>query len=123
MESTPHRLAVGVQSGGLGWVEIHASGAAGQVAATLATSSVESHSAIAAQLPSVREFLAGEHIHVDSLTSERFSQTAGGHDGSSSQSGGSDGSQSARSMERERLSQSLSVEGDGESLSYVNVRV
>lgn len=123
MESTPHRLAVGVQSGGLGWVEIHASGAAGQVAATLATSSVESHSAIAAQLPSVREFLAGEHIHVASLTSERFSQTAGGHDGSSSQSGGSDGSQSARSMERERLSQSLSVEGDGESLSYVNVRV
>jgi hypothetical protein len=123
IESTPHRLAVGVDNGGLGWVEIHTTSAAGHVSATLASSSVESHHAIAAQLPEVREFLTGEHVRVDNLASERFS-------GSSRERGGSSGNQAeggdaraTRSAEQDRPSRSAAAETDSEGLSYISVRV
>jgi hypothetical protein len=127
IESTPHRLAVGVDNGGLGWVEIHTSSAAGHVTATLASGSAESHHSIAAQLPEVREFLAGEHVRVDSLASERFSASSGGREHSSGDQSG-ESARSSRGAEPDRQvrsAESLSglAETDSEGLSYISVRV
>lgn len=122
IESTPHRLAVGVDNGGLGWVEIHTSSAAGHVSATLTSGSAESHHAIATQLPAVREFLAGEHVQVDTLASERFSASSGGQRGSSGdQEGG--GGRRAPSIEPNGQARPAAPETDSEELSYISVRV
>jgi hypothetical protein len=118
MESTPQRLAVGVRSQGLGWVEIRTSNTAGQVSATFATGSVESQSAVSAQLPSVREYLAGEHVHIDNLASERFSSSSGGGEGS-----GNEGSRNASTAEAVIAPRTVSGDAEVESLSYINVRV
>lgn len=123
LESAPHRLAVGVQSGGLGWVEIHTSSTAGQVSATVASGSAESHSAIAAQLPTVREFLAGEHVRIDHLGSERFSSSSGGEGGSQGRPSGHESGQSSRSMEPQTPAPASLQEPEWERLSYISVRV
>jgi hypothetical protein len=137
IESTPQRLAVGVRSPGLGWVEVHASNAAGQVSATVVAGSAESHGAVSAQLPSVREFLAGEHVRVDNLTSERFPASSGG--GGEGFSGGQSGNEARNQAGRESRDENGSEGGpslnnpgsastitsarETESLSYINVRV
>ncbi len=123
LESAPHRLAVGVQSGGLGWVEIHTISTAGQVSATVASGSAESHSAIAAQLPTVREFLAGEHVRIDHLGSERFSSSSGGEGGSQGRPSGRESGQSSRSMEPQTPAPASLQEPEWERLSYISVRV
>ncbi len=123
IESAPQRLDVGVHSGGLGWVEIHTSSAAGQISATLASGSATTHGAISAQLPAVRDFLAGEHVHVDSLASERFSQSSSGQQGSSSNDGGHGSERGARSAEQERVVRTSTADTERDELSYINVRV
>lgn len=123
MESTPHRLAVGVENGGLGWVEIHTSSAAGHVSATLASGSAESQHAITAQLPAVREWLAGEHVRVDTLTSERFSASSGGREGSSGDQAGRGSAQTARRVETDGPARSADAETEWEGMSYISVRV
>ena len=125
MESTPQRLAVGVRSPGLGWVEIRTNNTAGQVSATVATGSVESHNALSAQLPSVREYLAGEHVRIDNLASERFSSSSGGGEGFSGGRSGNEarneGSRNAESADEAIAT--TSADAEMESLSYINVRV
>lgn len=124
IETAPHRLAVGVHTAGLGWVEIHANGAAGRVSATLATFSMESHSALSAQLPSMRNFLAGEHVRVDHLTSERF--TASSSSGNERSSGGqthNGGARPAKTTEPRGFSGTAPAEAETESMSYISVRV
>jgi len=123
IESAPQRLDVGVHSGGLGWVEIHTSSAAGQISATLASGSVTTHGAISAQLSAVRDFLAGEHVRVDTLTSERFSQSSSGQQDSSSNDGGHGGGRGARSVEQERVVQVSTVDAERDEMSYISVRV
>lgn len=123
IESAPQRLAVGVRSPGLGWVEIRTSNAAGQVSATLATGSVESHAAVTAQLPSMREYLAGEHIRIDQLASERFSPSSGGHGGSSGEQAQSSGSRATGTPESAISSGPTSADAELENLTYINVRV
>jgi hypothetical protein len=120
IENTPQRLAVGVHSTGLGWVEIRASSAAGQVSATL-TSSAESHGAIAGQLSTVREYLAGQHVQIDTLASERFSSSGNGS--SSHEHSRNENAQQARSIERGGTQNATPIEADAERLSYINVRV
>jgi hypothetical protein len=123
IESTPHRLAVGVDNGGLGWVEIHTSSAAGHVSATLTSGSAESHHAIAAQLPAVREFLAEEHVRVDTLSSERFSASSGGQRGSSGEQATDGGGRTVHTFEPRGQRQSAAAETDEEGMSYISVRV
>jgi hypothetical protein len=123
IESAPQRLDVGVHSGGLGWVEIHTSSAAGQISATLASGSVTTHGAISAQLPAVRDFLAGEHVRVDTLSSERFSQSSSGQQGSSSNDGGHGGGRETRSVEQERVVRASAADVERDELSYISVRV
>jgi flagellar hook-length control protein FliK len=122
IESTPQKLSVGLHSGGLGWVEVHTSSSGGQIAATLASGTPEAHHAIASQLPAVREFLAGEHLRVDALASERFSASAGGQGGSSGDHGGDGGGRSARSQQQDRPAQTSVAEMDWDEMSYINVR-
>lgn len=123
MESTPQRLAVGVHNAGLGWVEIRTSSTAGQVSATLSTGSAESHSALAAQLPAVREYLAGEQIHVDYLAAERFSQSAGDQGGSSRDPSRNEGARQETTVQQQSSPGASSADVDAEGLSYINVRV
>jgi hypothetical protein len=123
IENVPQRLAVGVHNAGLGWVEVRTNSAAGQVSATLASGSAETHSAISGQLAPMREYLASEHVHVDTLTSERFSPSSGGHHNSSDgQSRDGDGRQT-ETVKSEIFSGVPSMDMDTEMLSYINVRV
>lgn len=121
MESSSHRLAVGVRDTTLGWVEIRTHAAAGQVSAVLATSSSATHSALSAQLPAMREYLAGQHVHVDTLTSERYASAAGG-DSSHGQAGNRESSD-AETPRPSIVSQQFSEEAEAESLSCISVRV
>lgn len=123
IESTPQRLTVGVRSTGLGWLEVHANNVAGQVSATVATSSTESHNAISAQLPTMREYLAGEHVRVDSLATERFPQSSGGQGSSSGNQSRNGDARQPRTMEPERSSGVSSEVVETEKLSYISVRV
>ncbi|MFP5227542.1 MAG: hypothetical protein ACLGXA_07910, partial [Acidobacteriota bacterium] len=123
IESSPQRLAVGVHSGGLGWVEIHTSSAAGQVTATLASGSAESHSALAAQLPTVREFLAGEHVRIDHLASEQFTGSSGGQGGAPADTSRHGGDRGARTTAPEPSHAMVSAEVEMDDLSYISVRV
>jgi hypothetical protein len=114
--SGPQRLAVGVRDAGLGWVEIRTHAAAGQVSAVVGTSA-GSHPALAAALPSMREYLAGQQVRVDHLAAETFSASSGGREGSR-ESGGE-----AREG-RGRLPAAMTPEAEPEeSRSYISVRV
>ena len=122
VERMPHRLAVGIHNTGLGWVEIHTSSTGGQVSAILASGSSESHSTITAQLPTVREFLAGEHVRIDHLASEKFSSFQGGQGDSS----GSHSQSADRRLPRNMEPHSNAAPGpepEWERLSYISVRV
>ncbi|MGB9031613.1 MAG: hypothetical protein WCC27_15940 [Acidobacteriaceae bacterium] len=124
IESSTRRLAVGVRNADLGWVEIRTSNAAGQVSATLATSSVESHNLVAAQLPLMREYLAGQQVRVDNLASEDFSASAGHREASSgNQPGDGGGSRDTKAPEQAIGPSPTIANGEPESLSYINVRV
>jgi hypothetical protein len=124
IESSTRRLAVGVRNADLGWVEIRTSNAAGQVSATLATSSAESHSVVSAQLPSMREYLAGQQVRVDSLASENFSMSSGHQEASSGDQPREDGGTGGMKVPEPVIPARTSVaDADTESLSYINVRV
>ena len=128
IESVPQRLAVGVQSGGLGWVEIRTNSAAGQISATLASGSAESHNALSAQLPAVREFLAGEHVRIDHLASKIFSGSAGGRESGGGQEPGQGSARQspndpARTTETWRPLSGSPTDVGTENLSYISVRV
>ena len=122
--SSPQRLAVGVRNAEMGWVEVHANSAAGQVSATLATGSVESHTALSAQLPSMREYLSAEHVRIDHLATENFSASSGhgeGFSGERSRNGA--GAHGSNQPEQVASSREVSGEADMDELSYINVRV
>jgi flagellar hook-length control protein FliK len=121
--STPQRLTVGVQSAGLGWVEIHAHTTQGLVSATLATGSVESHHAVSAQLPWIRESLSGAQVRVGDLTSEVFSAPSRNREGSQQDQPQSGGGDSRKTTGQEERPARASMEAEVEALSYINVRV
>jgi hypothetical protein len=123
IESAPQRLAVGVHNAGLGWVEIRTNSAAGQVSATLASGSAETHSAISAQLPTMRENLASEHVHIDTLASERFSPSSGSHHSSSEDQSRSGDGRQLGTVKSEIFLGASPVDVDTEMSSYINVRV
>jgi hypothetical protein len=123
IESSPQRLAIGVHRERLGWVEIRTNSAAGQIAATLASGPGEPHNTISAQLPMVREYLAGEHVRVDTLASERFSQSPGGGGDSSGNQSRNGGARDMKAGETDASLMGSPVEVDVQGLSYINVRV
>jgi len=114
----PRQLAVGVRDDGLGWVEIRAHAAAGQVSAVVATSAA-SHQAIATELPSMREYLASQQVRVDYLGAERFASSSGGREGS----GESGGQPRGETVRGEGAPAMVAETEPEESLSYISVRV
>ncbi|MGC2618114.1 MAG: flagellar hook-length control protein FliK [Acidobacteriaceae bacterium] len=131
-ESSPQRLAVGVRDAGLGWVEIRTHAAGGQVSAVLTAASSEAQAALSAHLPEVREYLAGQQVRVDQLSSEQ--RMPGGGEGAGREPSGNAGNAQAgnapggsasagNSDAQEQGSAAALYAGDGESLSYINVRV
>lgn len=123
IENTPQRLAVGVRNAGLGWVEIRTNRVAGQVSATLSTGSVESHAAVSAQLPPMREYLSAEHVRIDNLASERFSQSSGNREGFSDGQSRNGGGRDTKTPEQAISPRTSSADAEMESMSYINVRV
>jgi hypothetical protein len=123
LESTPHRLAVGVQDNGLGWIEIRAHADAGRVSAVVAAGSSEAQSAISVHLPEVREYLAGQQVHVAQLSSEQFS--ASPRDGEGSRGRSADDAERANSASPVQVTprSDFADEAGEESLTYINVRV
>jgi flagellar hook-length control protein FliK len=123
-ESSPQRLAVGVRDAGLGWVEIRTHAAAGQVSAVLTATSSEAQAALTAHLPEVREYLAGQQVHLDQLSSERRSPGDGESSGRE-QGGNAGNAQNVTQEARKQSSDAAMFGGDAneESLSYINVRV
>lgn len=138
-ESSPQRLAVGVRDAGLGWVEIRTHAAGGQVSAVLTAATSEAQATLAAHLPEVREYLAGQQVRVDQLSSEALARgeregssggQAGNGQGGNAEAGNAQGesaqagSARAGNLETRKLgSVAAMFAGDGEKLSYVNVRV
>lgn len=121
LTSSPQRLSVGVRDAGLGWVEVHTHAAAGQVSAVVGTSSAEAHAALSAQLPAMREYLAAQHVHVDTLGTQQFSPSAGQREHARDPRG-----EPARGEPAEPLRSGIereSADGEEETLSYISVRV
>jgi flagellar hook-length control protein FliK len=141
IESSPQRLAVGVRDAGLGWVEIRTHAAGGQIGAVVGTGSAASHQALAEELPSMREYLAGQQVKVGHLAAENFSAMGGGQRGNASggqgsghastgsqnsgnQSSGNAGQDVARRARAEAGVQAVFAGGGlDETLSYISVRV
>jgi hypothetical protein len=70
----------------------------------------------------MREYLAGQQVQVDTLTSERFSSSSG-NGSTPHQHSSNEYAQQAKGMERETAPTTTSIEVDTERLSYINVRV
>jgi flagellar hook-length control protein FliK len=80
-----NRVAVGLHDPALGWVEIKTQSTGGQIAAALVASSTQSHQTLAAQLPSMAQFLSDREIRISSIAVEQ--QTLGGSLGDRTGSG------------------------------------
>jgi hypothetical protein len=80
-----NRVAVGVHDPSLGWLEIKTQSTAGQVTAALVTTSSQTHDHLAAQLPSLAQFLAEREVKVGSMAVEQ--QPAGGSNSSQTGAG------------------------------------
>lgn len=125
LSSTPRRLEVGLHDASLGWVEVRAHTAAGEVAATVSTASATAHAALTAALPSMRASLAGQSVRVET----QFSQTSssGGGQGNPSQQGreappGGTGTE-ARSASAEAIVGQGETETPARDLSWIDIRV
>jgi hypothetical protein len=124
IESSPQRLAVGVRTSELGWVEIRTNSAAGQVSATVATNSTEAHPALTGQLSSMREYLVGQNVHVDHLAWESFPASSDQRESSSGERSPDGGGTRGAKVPEQAISRgTASADADTESLSYINVRV
>jgi hypothetical protein len=123
LESAPQRLSVGVRDGGLGWVEIRTRAAAGQVSAVLATGSSEAHSTLQAQMPELRNYLAGQQVRVDQLATERFLTSSGSRDPAPQQDGRNGPSRDSDAPREGTPMTAAPGEVVEEGLSYIDVRV
>lgn len=118
LSRTPQRLDVGVRDAGLGWVEVRAHAAEGQIMATV-SGSAEAHPALAAQLPAMRDYLAGQQVRVDALNAQPFEAGADGgrnapdhrHPGANTAAGSA------------AASPEFSDEAEADSLKWIDVRV
>jgi flagellar hook-length control protein FliK len=126
IESSPQRLAVGVRTSELGWIEIRINNDAGQVSATVATNSADAHPALTGQLSSMREYLVGQNVHVDHLAWESFPASSDQREGSSGERSPDGGGTRGAKVPDQAISGgtgTASADADAESLSYINVRV
>jgi hypothetical protein len=74
-------VEVGVRDPTLGWIEVRAEGAAGQVNATLHGASVEAQAALRAELPGMAQYLAEHRAGVSSLAMAGGNGERGPHSG------------------------------------------
>lgn len=123
IESAPQRLAVGVRDAGLGWVEIRTHAAGGQIGAVVGTGSAASHQALAEELPSMREYLAGQQVKVGHLAAENFSAMGGGQRGSGGQGSGHASTGSQNSGNQNSGSHDSASQGSGNAVQDVARRV
>ncbi|MBB6147224.1 hypothetical protein HNQ77_005218 [Silvibacterium bohemicum] len=132
LHSTANRFAVGVHDPALGYLEIDAHSAAGQISAALVTNSALSHASLAAQLPSLHEYLGDQQVRLSHLGVEQQmpqgDRSAPQREGGQSPGGRASESSPAApplSAGLARMSQSdWAEEGESGPLpSYINVRV
>jgi hypothetical protein len=124
LASAPQRLAVGIRDNSLGWVEIRTHAAAGQIAAVLATGSGAAQAALHASLPEMRNFLAGQQVHVDQLSAEPFPASSGDRQGSGhAESPGKGTDDLVREEPLAGPSQAATDDDAEEALSFISVRV
>ena len=121
MVSTPHRLAVGVRNEGLGWVEIRTQAAGGQVSAVVAATAGEAHAALHASLPEMRDYLAGQQVHVDRLGAEAYAASGNGREAANGGSGRS-GNPAAGAGDSGGTAEGFAGDDAEESVSLISVR-
>ncbi|MGC2212701.1 MAG: hypothetical protein WA419_12120 [Silvibacterium sp.] len=80
LHSGAQHVAVGVRDPDLGWIEIKTQNTAGQLAATLVTTSSQTHATLAAQLPAMTQYLHERDVRVGTLAVQQ--QMPGGNSGS-----------------------------------------
>lgn len=68
LRANAHEVAVGVRDPALGWVEIRTQSSAGHLNASFTAGSTEAHAALAAQVPSMTQYLADRNVHVQSVS-------------------------------------------------------
>ena len=94
LHASSHQLDVGLRDSSMGWVEIKAHLAAGQVSASLAAESHAAHNRLTAALPGMAEYLADRDIGITRLAVESQTVQSGFGGGShSSHSGAGDAGQ------------------------------
>lgn len=120
LSRTPQRLDVGVRDAGLGWVEVRAHAAEGQIAATISTSPA-AHPGVAAQLPAMRDYLASQQVRVDTLSAQTFEASA--DSGRKSPGQQNTGHNPAGAAGATAAHAGFSAEAEPESLSWIDVRV
>ena len=132
LHSTANRFAVGVHDPSLGYLEIDAQSAAGQISAALVTNSSLSHASLAAQLPSLHQYLGDQQVRLSHLGVEQQmpqgDRSAPQREGGQSSGGSASESPPAPSNSSANLSRvsqrDLSEFGEtGMLSSYINVRV
>jgi hypothetical protein len=67
LHSGAQHVAVGVRDPDLGWVEIKTQNIAGQVDATLVTTTSQAHTSLAAQLPAMAQYLEQREVRLGTL--------------------------------------------------------
>ena len=81
LHASSRELDVGLRDPAMGWVEIKAHLASGQVSASLAADSHAAHSSLAAELPAMAQYLADRDIVVSRLAVESQAAQSNSHGG------------------------------------------
>ncbi len=130
LHSSAQRIAVGVPHPSLGWVEINTQSTGDRIAATLVSASEQTHQHLAAQLPSLTQYLADREVKVSSV--EVHQDAMGAKDGGVSSGGnpqdrnprsGGNRSSSDLPLVPAKISSSIGPgqTQDGQQLSYIDI--
>lgn len=128
LHGNANKVAFGIHDSSMGWIEVRTQSTAGEISATLATSSSQTHTALSAQLPSLSQYLTDQNVRVSNLGVEQgFSQTGGNLDGGMSSSKDTSQGQTApnhtENIEREMESAIKDMTDPEQLISYISVRV
>lgn len=132
------RVAVGVHDASLGWVEVKAQSAAGQVSASLVAASEQTHASLVGQMPALSQFLSESHVRVDHLQVDHSGAERSGVDqqqpgggeqrrgeenrGTSEGAGNQSEAASLPVVARGRSGSEGAADSEGAPLSYISVR-
>lgn len=131
LQGSSQRLTVGLSHPSLGWVEIKTQSTGDQIAATLVSASSQTHQHLAAQVPSLTQFLSDREVKLSSVTVHQGIAGGGGggenggarHSREQNSPSGGNSSQPELQMDDARSSQASDAASSqsGRRLSYIDI--